>query len=146
MDLTDFLLSNIISADPETPLKKIHAIMKDKGIRHLPITNNNMPIGIISDRDILKNSSVDANGELVIPDKVASEIMTRDPVSCPPSTPLRDVVATMVICKIDSFLIVDKGLLIGLVTTSDFLKNYLKDQEAHGKKPVPLRTKIKKKA
>ncbi|RLG45209.1 MAG: histidine kinase [Thermoproteota archaeon] len=52
--VSTIMTPNIITISPETPVKEAARIMVENKIRHLPITEQDKIVGIISDRDILR--------------------------------------------------------------------------------------------
>ncbi len=52
--VSTIMTKNVITISPETPVKEAAKIMVEKKIRHLPITEQDRIVGIISDRDILR--------------------------------------------------------------------------------------------
>ena len=74
-------------------------------------------------------AGIDGPGEVGRPPTLAAirvaELMSRDPVACPPETSIRSVAATMRDRRVSSVLIVDDGRLAGLVTTRDLTNRAL---------------------
>jgi CBS domain-containing protein len=52
--VTDIMTSKVLYGQAEQSVEECVAIMIDKGIRHLPVFENNELIGLISSRDVLK--------------------------------------------------------------------------------------------
>lgn len=49
----DVMNKSVISCAPNTPADEAHRLMADHRIRHLPIIEHGVPIGMISSRDLL---------------------------------------------------------------------------------------------
>ncbi len=60
--IESIMTSPIISLDIHSEPEKVNDLMKEKGIRHLPLTENGKIIGIISVRDLLRFFKVYYNG------------------------------------------------------------------------------------
>jgi CBS domain-containing protein len=60
--IESIMTTPIISLEIKTEPEKANDLMKDKGIRHLPLTENGKIIGIISVRDLLRFFKVYYNG------------------------------------------------------------------------------------
>ena len=105
---------------PNDTLFEAEALMLEHEIRHLPVmTVEGEVVGILSDRDITR--------ALVLthapPEDIAVEdVMTPDPYSVGPITPLNVVARTMAEQKVGSAIVRDRGTIIGVFTTTDALQ------------------------
>ncbi|MEZ4287293.1 MAG: CBS domain-containing protein [Polyangiales bacterium] len=81
-------------------------------------------VGIVSDRDL----ELVAGLNDVNPDTTSvRKAMTQVPYDVSPSTPLSQVVTTMVIHKYGSAIVTEHGHVVGIFTTHDALKLLAKD-------------------
>ena len=94
-------------------------IMRDKGIRHLPVFEGSKLIGILSDRDI--KFAVALLGSEAKEMKVL-DVCSTDVYKVSPLAKVSEVALNMVEHKMGSALVVDGDALVGLFTTSDALK------------------------
>jgi acetoin utilization protein AcuB len=106
---------------------KIERIMDDHHIRHLPVQENGVVVGIVSERDlhhaVHRNAAADAKERIK-----AREIMIGDPYVVPFHTSLGSVVATMAERQIGSAIVMRRGKLAGIFTAMDacrILSEYL---------------------
>lgn len=119
LNARDTMTKYVITAHTDMTVREARNIMSEAEIRHLPIVQNDKILGILSDRDLLKNSDFNSKGEHF----TVSDIMTANPICCSAKTPLLKIAQIMVQKKIDSVPIVDQNnLLIGLVTSTDILE------------------------
>jgi CBS domain-containing protein len=51
--VTDVATSDVVSVDVAVHIRECAQLLRDKGIRHLPVTENGKPAGILSSRDFL---------------------------------------------------------------------------------------------
>jgi len=94
------------------------AVMRERNIRHLPVTDGDRLVGIVTERDIgLVENAVRSSGE-------GASLRVRD--ACEPdayvvdlSAPLDRVLAEMAERHIGSALVVKGGKLAGIFTSSD---------------------------
>lgn len=99
-------------------LAEAHALMRARGIRHLPVVDAGRLVGVVSQRDLYLLETlrgVDREAERV------REAMTPEPFTVPPDAPLADVAARMAEHKYGSAVVVDRGAVIGIFTTVDAL-------------------------
>ncbi|MGB0454828.1 MAG: CBS domain-containing protein [Bacteriovoracaceae bacterium] len=108
----------LVSVEKDADLTQVMSIMTESDIRHIPVTDNDELVGIISERDL----RVFENREFATKFQ-ASDIMVEHPYCVNQSTDLRDVVEKMVFEKYGSCLIQnDSGELVGIFTIIDALR------------------------
>lgn len=127
---------DVIVAAPELALDAAWKIMQRKRIRHLPVVSAGALVGILSDRDVLLQSTVGSKGEVQVPTMKVGEAMTPAPVVCDPEFPVGELARVMTERKIDALPVVSSsGALVGLVTSTDLLLLLIDWDEA---KPLPF--------
>ncbi|MCB0392446.1 MAG: CBS domain-containing protein [Bdellovibrionales bacterium] len=94
-------------------------LMRERGIRHLPVFAGSKLVGILSDRDIKFAAAL--LGEQAKDMKI-SEVCSTDLYKVSPLDKVSDVAAEMAHKKMGSALVVDGDTLVGLFTTSDALR------------------------
>ncbi|MFZ9001552.1 MAG: CBS domain-containing protein [Bacteriovoracaceae bacterium] len=106
-----------ITAQKDDLLASIIEKMEADGIRHIPVVLNNKPVGIVTERDILKNISRSVEAELKVED-----VMTHNPKTIGTATSLDEAAYEMSLNKIGSMVVVDDhGEVFGIFTTTDAL-------------------------
>lgn len=63
--VAEIMTSEVVSCCPDTPASEASAIMAERGIRHLPIVENGVVLGMVSMRDLM--------GKQLIEDRAAAE-------------------------------------------------------------------------
>jgi len=53
MLVKDIMTTQVISCDTQTPLVKVEKLMAEHKIRHVPIVQNGVPVGMVSSRDVI---------------------------------------------------------------------------------------------
>ena len=107
---------NIMSTPPvrRSPQDKVEGLrdqMKEKEIHHLVVcTPEDKVVGIVSDRDVLGRK-----GTLV------SEIMTSNPATVTPETPLGTIISMFLAKRISCVPVVEHKRLCGIITSTDIL-------------------------
>ena len=115
----DFMTVAPVVIGKTRTLVDAHRIMRERGIRHLPVVDGGALVGLVSQRDLYLLETlkgVDPATETV------DEAMTADPFTVPPDAPLDDVAVEMAERKVGSAVVVDRGSVIGLFTTVDALR------------------------
>jgi len=109
----------LISVSPVDSLATVLKIMVDKDISAVAVIQDNLAVGIITEKDILQLAS----DNIPIQNKVA-EYMSTPIDTAYPDTPLVEIVEVMNFKKIRRVLIVDNNNLpISIITIRDVVKN-----------------------
>ena len=107
------VMSRLISVRPETPVKKIIAIMKSSGFSQLPVLESGRQLGVISEATLLHN--MDKNLGLLeakdILDSPFPVIDSSETIEILP--PLFDIHPAVMVSE--------KGKIRGIITKSDLL-------------------------
>jgi len=114
-DLMSFPIETI---DAKTNIKKVAAILKEKGVSGMPVTQDSKLVGIISRRDInkLKKAS-----QWRAP---AKAFMSTDVITAPPKMSVPKAARLLVKHDIGRLPVVDDGKIIGIFTRSDAMLYY----------------------
>ena len=114
----EFTTPNPITATTHSKVEELARVMKEHGIRHIPIMQNEKVVGIVSDRDLKVIASLKMLEKSFL---TAADIMSRDPVTVDSSTPLDEVAFEMSEKKIGSVIVTENDQLVGIFTLTDAL-------------------------
>jgi acetoin utilization protein AcuB len=115
----EYTTPNPVTANENTSIDELRALMTTYGVRHLPIVRNGDVVGLVSDRDLRIAQGLSAAHQLQV---LAADIMSIDPVSVKADTPLDEVALTMSDRKIGSVLVHEAdGTFLGIFTLTDAL-------------------------
>ncbi len=126
MLVRDLMTINPNTVHPDMPLSQTVALMNDVTCRHLPVLENGMLVGIISDRDIrlaVNTLVVDPTDMslLKIQSLDAGEFMTPDPITITSTATVQEAASTLNQFTISALPVLDDGLLVGIITVYDIL-------------------------
>ena len=124
MRVRDYMTSPAITVDERESVARAHSMMRDRGIRHLPVTRDGQLVGVVSERDIfllLSLHGLNAENEPV------EEAMTEVPFTVHPDDPLALTARAMARGKFGSAVVVDDGHIVGILSVVDVLSG-LADQ------------------
>ena len=100
-------------------LASAHALMRNYGLRHLPVLDGTKLVGIVSERDLyLIETLRDVNPE----DVRVEEAMTVRTYCVSPETSLEEVAGEMAEHKYGCALVLEGGAVVGMFTTVDALR------------------------
>jgi CBS domain-containing protein len=129
----------------ETPLAELAQRLLDCGFHHWPVLDaDRRVVGILSDADIARHFSARAaaraasNKNSAAPPREmrAFDIMSARVTVIEMSTSWQTALATLVEQQVHSLPVVDDGVLIGIVTSSDFLREYSQNQMTGSRQSV----------
>ena len=142
MKVKDVMSKDPVTIDPAAPLSTAIAVMRSKGIRHLPVVGDTGElVGIITDRDLRQAAfapvlsehlSVGANRRLraateTLQDLHIKDAMTWNVATTHPDSPLLHAALIMFERRVGSLPVVDNGHLVGIITERDMLKTLVKE-------------------
>ena len=134
MDVVDVMTRNVLSVTPDTSVRAAALLMIDKRISGLPVVEDGVVVGVISEADyVAKDSSRtwfsralfgQEDGMLTGVEKV-SELMSRNVVTIPVSATVQDAARLMTRHNVNRLPVIEHGRMVGLVTRSDLIRAYV---------------------
>jgi diguanylate cyclase (GGDEF)-like protein len=131
----EFAIKNLMTtrvkcAAPSTPLSEIVRSMKDNRYSCIVITEQNRPVGIVTERDIVKIFAEHFEGGKDLA-RDTSSVMSAPPVTIAEDTQLLDALVVAKSNQIRHLPITDaSGQLVGLVTQTDLAAAHVRMLEA----------------
>jgi len=129
MQVQNWMTSEVVTVDEKTSVIKISGILRDKDIRHLPVTRRGRLVGMITSHDVreaLPSKSATLNvHELhhLLAETKARDIMTPDPVTIGPDETMEVAAVKMLRRKITGLPVVnEKGELVGIISQGDVFR------------------------
>lgn len=133
MKVKEVMVKEVATLDVNDELSLANDIMRLGRIRHLPVVEGTRLAGIISERDLFRSSLAQALGyggqasrDLMKTLRI-KDIMVHEVTTISPETKLCDAVRTMMDKKIGCLPVVENDRLVGLITETDIMLQYLKD-------------------
>ena len=130
MLIRDWMTTEVVTATPETSMLKVSKMMKEYGIRRVPVVDaQNKVVGIVSDRDVKdaspsKATTLDMHELYYLLSEIkVRDIMTPDPVTVEVRDTVERVALLMQERAIGGLPVVDdEGSLVGIITDHDVFK------------------------
>jgi acetoin utilization protein AcuB len=125
--VAELMSTNLVCVQPEQPIVDLkHIYEKQPFHQHVPVTENNQLVGIVSLIDFMRaihTASLDDN-EPVYHSILVKDIMSLNPVSITPNTSLKEASKQLIDGGFHSLIIAENKEIKGIITTTDLL-NYL---------------------
>ncbi len=118
----DVMDKNVFLVEANEPVMKALQTMIEKGVWSVVITDKGLPVGVITERDILRRCIVKG---LDINKCTCKEIMSSPLITIGPDQPLGDAWTIMTEKKIRRVYVVEKGKIIGRVTQTTLFNKLL---------------------
>ena len=118
VSVEEYTTPNPITAKEEASVDELASLMKEHGIRHLPITRDGKVVGVVSERDLKVVIGLDFKEKAQVR---AADIMAKDPVTVSAEASLDEVAFEMSKCKIGSVIVNENNQLLGIFTVTDAL-------------------------
>ncbi len=115
----DIMTKDVITIGADKTVFEAAALMSEKSLGCLPILINGYPVGIITERDIVRRI-VAKRAPL---DTKLVEVMTKSLITVDPDTSLKEAARLMSKNKIRRLPVLKNSQLIGIVVASDFVRN-----------------------
>jgi acetoin utilization protein AcuB len=122
------LISRLMTYQPTTvssqdSLQTAATLMERGGFRRVPVVDGGNLVGIITDRDVRRHVGYLDSTRI-------TAAMTADPKTVTPRMSVEDAARLMISHKIGGLPVVEDGKLVGILTTTDVLKAFLKVEAA----------------
>lgn len=130
--ISGIMSKNVIALTLEDNLQRAEMLFKRHNIRHIPVVNSEIVIGMLSYSDLLRISYSEVsedehNIDSVVFDMFTIEqVMTKNVTSVSSKTTIKEAAEILAKREFHALPVVDNGTLIGIVTTTDLLKYFIK--------------------
>ncbi|EAZ95590.1 putative signal transduction protein with CBS domains [Flavobacteria bacterium BAL38] len=127
------MTKNVVKLNLSDDLTKAEILFKKHHIRHIPVVNGNVIIGMLSYTDLLRISFADAMEDEDDVDTTVynmftvEQVMAKKLVSISPETTIKEAAQILSSREFHALPVCEGDLLVGIITTTDLIK-YLIEQ------------------
>ena len=131
MTVKEVMVKEVATLDVNDELSMANDIMRLGRIRHLPVVDGSRLVGLVSERDLFRSSLAQvlgyggAESRNLMKALRIKDIMVREVATISPEARLFDAVKLMIEKKIGCLPVVEDDRLVGLITETDILQQYL---------------------
>jgi acetoin utilization protein AcuB len=118
---------NVVTVAKDVSVLHVRNLLREKDINQVPVVDGKKLIGVITDGDIRENSASPASTlsvhelNYLLSEMKAGDIMTRNPVTVSPETPVEEAAKILNEKGIGCLPVVSSDELVGIITTCDML-------------------------
>ncbi len=128
MFVSHWMTRKVFTVSPDDSITDAVALMKEKGIKHLPVVKDRRMKGIISDRDIKEFSPSKATTldmyelHYLLAKTKVGEVMKTKVVTTSPGTPVEEAAMLMYDCGVGCLPVLENGVLAGIISDRDIFR------------------------
>ena len=130
MRVAQWMTKDPVTISPKESLVLARMIMRQRGVRRLPVVEGERLVGIVTDRDVREAWASDANTlaaqelQYVLEKIPVRDVMTAPATTVAPETPLEEAVTLMREKKIGGLPVEEGERLVGILTETDVFRAF----------------------
>jgi CBS domain-containing protein len=118
----DLMTKNVVTIESNKTIIEAAALMSEKDIGDLIVMEDNAPVGIVTERDLVRRVLAEGKSS----DSKVSEVMTRPLKVIDPEAPIKEAARRMVNKRIRRLPVIKNNKLVGIITAADFARHLSK--------------------
>ena len=128
MLIKEIMTTRVATVSMDDRLGVIKAIFEQAHFRHLLVVEEEVLVGVISDRDLLRaispylDTDAEMNRDTETLNRRAHQIMSRQPITISPESSLQAASAIMLEQHVSCLPVLENGALVGIVSWKDLLR------------------------
>jgi CBS domain-containing protein len=146
MNIEDVMTRDVLTVQPDTPLKELATVLVERRISGLPVVLENGAVaGVVSEGDILFKERGPADqrsahhwltrhhsspDQAKLAARTAGEIMTAPAITIGPRSPLAEAARLMLTHSVNRLPVVEDNRLVGIITRADMVRAFARSDEA----------------
>jgi universal stress protein A len=120
--VSHWMTANPITAILSEKLSAVETRMRSGNFRSMPVIEEGSVVGIITDRDLRTHTGYHGHTEV-------RAAMSETVLTVSPETPVREAARLLRERKIGALPVVEDGVLVGVISTSDLLEAFIEEQK-----------------
>ncbi|WP_042244985.1 CBS domain-containing protein [Jejuia pallidilutea] len=133
ISVSSIMTKNLIALTRSDDLERAELLFKRYKIRHMPVVSGETIIGMLSYTDLMRISYAETSSvkedrlETVVYNNFTIEqVMQKDVVTISANTPIKEAAKILAEREFHALPVVEDSTLVGIVTTTDLLKYFIK--------------------
>ncbi|MBS1263973.1 MAG: Zinc metalloprotease [Methanonatronarchaeales archaeon] len=117
VEARDLMHTPVLSVSPRDSVRKAVELMRDRGFSQLPVIDEDVPVGSISESDVVHEMSVEGRA---ITERSVRDLMDEGFPTISPSTGIDTV--SRILEHESALMVVERGAVVGVVTNADVMR------------------------
>ncbi|HWT83208.1 MAG TPA: CBS domain-containing protein [Candidatus Acidoferrum sp.] len=145
MQVEQWMNRDVVTVTPEESFRVAMHMIRQNGIRHLPVVEGKRLVGIVTDRDLRQAAPSGATSlsihelHYVLEKLAIREVMTQKVVTVRPDQSVEEAAMLLLGHRIGGLPVVREGELVGIITETDILQAFL---QLRGKGPLDVAASV----
>ena len=145
MRVEQWMNRDVVTVTPEESFRVAMHLIRQNGIRHLPVVEGKRLVGIVTDRDLRQAAPSGATSlsihelHYVLEKLAIREVMTKEVVTVRPDQTVEVAAMLLLGHRIGGLPVVREGELVGIITETDILQAFL---QLRGKGPLDIAASV----
>ncbi|MCC6806564.1 MAG: CBS domain-containing protein [Deltaproteobacteria bacterium] len=114
-----YMSTSPVTVEPSTTLPRAKQLLQEHGIRHLPVVERDVLVGLVSASDL---RAIEGLAGVKPEDVRIKDVMREKPFTCRPDSPLDATVNEMVSHKWGSAVVLHNQRVVGIFTSIDAMR------------------------
>jgi len=124
------MTADVITASPSTTIAEALTLTRGHRIRHLPVVDSGVLVGLVTDRDLrlaMPPIWAEEQSELqhMLHARTVGDVMARSIITTDADAPIEDVARQMYQHRIGCVPVMERGKLVGILTETDVLRAFV---------------------
>lgn len=124
MQVREAMTRRVVTVPPTADVLTALRLLRNHRVRHLPVTDDGVLVGIVSDRDLVPAGRTREEGRRLVRDVMSSPVQW-----VWPDDDLLAAARQMLAWKISALPVIERQQVVGIVTTTDCLEAMLLEHE-----------------
>ena len=144
MTVGDLMKTSVMTVERDTPLKNVARILSEFGISGLPVVDDGVVVGVVSETDILFKQLVGNRTRARLVEmlsaaqrarrrkteaETAGEAMTSPAITVAPDASVAEAARTMLEHVVNRLPVTENGQLVGIVACADLVRAFTRSDE-----------------
>ncbi|MFC3931338.1 CBS domain-containing protein [Streptococcus dentapri] len=144
MAVKDFMTRKVVYVSPDTTVAHAADIMRDQGLRRLPVIENDKLVGIVTAGTMAENSPSKATSlsiyemNYLLNKTKIGDIMIKDVITVSPYASIEDAIYLMMTHKVGVLPVAENDVVSGIITDKDVFRTFL-EVSGYGEAGVRVR-------
>ncbi len=131
MFVSNWMTKNVFAVTPDDSISDAIRLLKEKGIKHLPVVEGDRVRGILSDRDIKEYTPSKATTldiyelHYLLAKTKIKEVMKKQVITTTPDTPIEEAAMILYDRNIGCLPVVENERLVGIISEKDIFRTLI---------------------